>query len=190
MSEPDILYRRVLGDGFDRLPAPVRRMHEISEASTATGQAEITRGQSAVAGLIGWLARLPAAGTDVPTTVLFSPADGSELWRRTFGRSSFQTVLSAAPGRPGHLVERLGLMRFLLRVPVDDDQGLSMILAGMTVLGIPVPRMLWPRIGATERVEDGLFAFDVSVSAPIGGLIIRYRGRLRPPEPAGQARAV
>ncbi len=188
MSEPDFLYRRVLGDGFDRLPAPVRRMHEISEPSTAVGQAEITRGQSPLAGLIGGLARLPAAGSDVPTTVLFSPGDGSELWRRTFGRSSFQTVLSAAPGRPGHLVERLGLMRFLLRVPVEDE-GLSMILTGMTVLGIPVPRLLWPRIAATERVEDGLFAFDVSVSAPIGGLIIRYRGRLRPPEPAGQARA-
>ena len=188
MTEPEPLYRRVLGDGFDRLPPPVRRMHNISEPSTAEGRAEITRGRSLVAGIIGWLARLPAAGSDIPTTVLFCPRDGAELWRRTFGGSSFQTLLSASPGRPGHLVERLGVMRFLLRVPVDDE-GLSMLIVGMTVLGIPVPRMLWPRIGATERVEDGLFAFDVSVAAPVGGLIVRYRGRLRPPGPVTGSRS-
>ena len=187
MPEPQPLYRRVLGDGFERLPPPVRRMHDIAEPSTAEGRAEITRGRSLMAAIIGWLARLPAAGSDIPTTVQFSPRDGSELWRRTFGGSSFQTVLSAVPGRPGHLVERLGVMRFLLEVPVDD-RGLSMLIVGMTVLGIPVPRMFWPRIGASERVEDGLFAFDVSVAAPIGGLIIRYRGRLRPPEPDRGAR--
>lgn len=163
-------------------------MHEITAPATAEGRAEITRGRSVVSGVVGWLARLPAAGSDIPVTVLFIPRDGTELWRRTFGRSSFQTVLSTAPGRPGYLVERLGMMRFLLKVSVDN-RGLSMILAGMTVLGVPVPRMLWPRIAATERVEDGLFAFDVSVSAPIGGLIIRYRGRLRPSVPPGRAQS-
>ena len=157
-------------------------MHEIGAASAAEGLAEITRGRSAIARVIGWIARLPAAGTDIPVTVLFAPREGTELWRRTFGPSSFQTVLSA-PGSPsGHLRERLGPMRFLLHVPADET-GLSMVLAGMTVFGLPMPRMLWPRIAARERAENGRFTFDVSVSAPVGGLIIRYRGRLNPPGP-------
>ena len=157
-------------------------MHEISVASVAEGVSEITRGRSLIAKAIGWVARLPAAGTEIPVSVLFAPRDGAELWRRTFGSSGFQTVLSAAERAPGHLSERLGPMRFLLHVPADEN-GLSMVIAGMTVFGLPMPSMLWPRVAATERVEDGRFAFDVSVSAPIGGLIIRYRGRLDPPRP-------
>lgn len=157
-------------------------MHEIGVASMAEGVSEITRGRSLIAKAIGWISSLPAAGADIPVSVLFAPREGAELWRRTFGSSSFQTVLSAAERAPGHISERLGPMRFLLHVPADEN-GLSMIVAGMSVFGVPMPRMLWPRVAATERVEDGRFAFDVSVSAPVGGLIIRYRGRLDPPRP-------
>ena len=73
-------------------------------------------------------------------------------------------------------------MAFLLQIAADDD-GLAMYLRRLTVLGIPVPRLFWPRIAALERVADGLFAFDVSISIPVGGLIIRYRGVLQPVRP-------
>ncbi len=180
-SEP--LYRRVLGAGFDRLPPQIRQMHDIAVPSMAEGVAEVTRGQSMIARLIGWLAHLPDAGSDIPVQVLFAPRGGAEFWRRSFGGSGFQSVLGPAPGRAGFAIERLGPMRFLLAVPVDDE-GLSMVLEGMSVFGVPVPRALWPRVRATERVVDGRFAFDVALSAPVGGLIIRYRGQLRPPRPA------
>ncbi len=181
---PDLapVFRRALGTGFDRLPPQLRQMHDIAAVAKADGVAEIIRGRSPTARVIGRLAGLPAAGSEVPVTVLFAPRDGAELWRRTFGGVSFQTILTASPDRCGHLVERLGPMRFLLRVPIDD-QGLIMVLVRMTVFGLPVPKALWPAIEASERVEQGQFAFDVSVSAPLGGLIIRYRGRLQPPRP-------
>ncbi len=182
MAEAAPLYRRILGDDFDRLPAELRGMHDISVASIAEGAAEITRGTSVFSRLIGWVSGLPEAGSDVPAEVRFVPEDRVEHWRRTFGNASFQTRLTASPDRTGHVVERVGPMRFLLAIPVDDD-GLSMILEGMWVFGLPVPRLLWPRVRATERVADGLFAFDVTISAPLAGLIIRYRGRLQPPRP-------
>ena len=174
------LFRRVLGDRFDQLPAPIRQMHDVAVASIAEGESEITRGRSVAARLIGWIARLPAAGSEIPVTVDFTPRDGAEEWRRTFGSSGFQTTLEACNRRKGHLIERLGPMAYGLEVPADD-QGLAMVLRGMTVFGLPMPRLLWPRISAFERVEDGLFAFDVSVSVPVGGFVIRYRGRLNPP---------
>lgn len=175
------LYRRALGDRFDDLPAPVRQMHEISTASVAEGMSEITRGQSVLARLIGWIARLPAAGSEIPVTVNFTPRNGRERWRRTFGSSGFQTTLGACERRRGHLIERLWPMAFLLEIP-SDHRGLDMIMKGMSVFGIPMPGFLWPRIAASERVVDGLFAFDVAISMPLAGLVIRYRGRLRPPQ--------
>ena len=181
---PDVapLYRRILGNDFDRLPAELRGMHDISVASVAEGAAEITRGTSIFSRLIGWISGLPEAGSDVPAEVRFTPDDRVEHWRRTFGSASFQTRLTASSDRAGHLVERLGPMRFLLGIPVEEE-GLSMVLNGMWVFGLSVPRLLWPRVRATERVADGLFAFDVTISAPLAGLIIRYRGRLQPPRP-------
>ncbi len=175
------LYRRALGDRFDALPAPIQQMHEVTVASVARGEAEITRGRTALARLIGWFGRLPAGGSDVPVIVEFTPGNGVEQWRRTFGSSGFQTTLGACKRRTGHLVERLWPMAFLLEVPVDD-QGLTMVMRGMWVLGLPMPVFLWPRVAASERVVDGLFAFDVSISAPVAGLVIRYRGRLHPPQ--------
>ena len=177
------LYRRALGERFDDLPAPIRRMHEVTVASVAEGTSEITRGQSFLARLIGWIARLPAAGSEVPVTVDFMPENGVERWRRTFGSSGFQTTLGPCERRKGYLIERLWPMAFLLQVP-SDHQGLDMVMRGMSVFGIPIPSFLWPRIAASERVVDDLFAFDVAISMPVAGLVIRYRGRLHPPRTA------
>jgi len=181
MADADApLFRRVLGERFDLLPPPIRQMHDIRTTSVAAGMSEVIRGSSFLARFIGWIARLPEAGPDIPVSVAFTRQNGAERWHRTFGASAFQSTLAASERRAGHVVERLGPMAFLLEIPADD-QGLRMVLRGMSVLGIPVHRMVWPRISASERVEDGLFAFDVSVSIPVGGLVIRYRGRLQPP---------
>lgn len=177
------LYRRALGDRFDELPATIRQMHQITAASVAEGRSEITRGTSVLARLIGWIARLPAAGSEVPVVVNFTPRNSLEIWRRSFGKSGFQTTLEACKYRKGYLVERLGPMAFLLEVPADE-QGLTMVMRGMRVLGMPMPSVFWPRITASEQVVGGLFAFDVAISAPFAGLVIRYRGRLHPPRPA------
>ena len=183
MADADApVFRRVLGDRFDLLPPAIRQMHDLRTTSVASGSSEVVRGSSFLARSIGWIARLPAPGADIPVSVTFTPRNGAERWHRTFGASEFRTTLAACDGRAGYLVERLGPMAFLLEIPTDD-QGLRMVLRGMTVFGIPVPRMVWPGIAAAERVEHGLFAFDVSISIPIGGLVIRYCGRLQPLRP-------
>lgn len=47
--------------------------------------------------------------------------------------------------------------------------------------GIHLPAFLLPKIDSREFVKNGAFHFDVAVGAPLGGgLIVRYRGKLRP----------
>lgn len=172
------LYRRVLGSRFDKLPRQVRDMHDVQSTATATGTCEIDRGRNPIARLIGRVFKMPPAGADVPVTVTFVPTDGREIWCRDFCGARFQTVQESCPDNPGHLIERFGVMAFLLEVPVTEH-GLSLELRRVSLLGIPLPRRLWPRIKAEERVVDGAFAFDVSLKLPLAGPMIHYRGILR-----------
>ena len=56
-------------------------------------------------------------------------------------------------------------------------------------LGIPLPKFLLPGSDSREYVADGVFRFDVSLSAPFGGgLIVRYRGSLVPDREADVGR--
>lgn len=48
-------------------------------------------------------------------------------------------------------------------------------------LGIPQPRFLLPVSDSREYSVDGVFHFDVSLIAPLGGgHIVRYRGQVKP----------
>jgi hypothetical protein len=46
--------------------------------------------------------------------------------------------------------------------------------------GIPIPRALLPISVAKETAEDGRARFDVALSLPWVGLIVRYQGWLQP----------
>jgi Domain of unknown function (DUF4166) len=48
-------------------------------------------------------------------------------------------------------------------------------------LGIPLPRFVLPISDSREYSENGVFKFDVSLIAPLGGgLIVRYKGQVKP----------
>lgn len=174
------LYRRALGAAFDVLPVEIREMHEVLEPTTAVGRCEIMRGTNGLTYRLGDLFGLPPAGAAVPLSVRFLPEAGREVWRRDFGGVGLRTTQEACSGRPGHLIERLGPLAFLLEVPVNSE-GLRLVLRRVWFCGLPVPRVLWPRIDAGERVVEGSFAFDVRVGLPLLGLLVHYRGRLRGP---------
>ncbi len=179
MSEsPAPLYRRVLGSRFNRLPREIREMHDVQSIATASGRCEIDRGGNPIARLIGWIFRMPPGGADVPVKVTFIAENNREVWQRDFGGARFQTVQEACPGKAGLLIERFGIMAFLLDVKATES-GLGLELRRVSLLGLPIPRGLWPRVKAQERVVDGTFAFDVALSLPVVGLMIHYRGTLR-----------
>jgi hypothetical protein len=51
---------------------------------------------------------------------------------------------------------------------------------GGSFLGLPMPAAWAPRGKAYEFVEHGRFNFDVEIAHSLLGLIVRYRGWLKP----------
>ena len=47
-------------------------------------------------------------------------------------------------------------------------------------LGLPLPGFLAPRGDSFEFEKHGRFCFDVEVTLPVAGFVIRYSGYLKP----------
>ncbi|MEO9133074.1 MAG: DUF4166 domain-containing protein, partial [Sphingomonas sp.] len=92
----------------------------------------------------------------------------------------FSSVQSYGTGKDQYLVvERFGIASFALALVVKDDR-LFLIPRRWSVLGIPMPGFLLPTGSSFETEEQGQFRFDIEISAPFIGLIVAYRGVLRP----------
>ena len=131
---------------------------------------------------------MPPAGT-TPLHVAFTERDGAERWTRDFGGHRFSSVLSE---RKGGVTERFGPLAFHFDLP-SDGEGLRMALSGWSAFGIPLPRLLAPRIAAREWQEGERFRFEVEVAMPVIGRIVHYTGWLRPAreaEPAQRSQRV
>ncbi|MFI5011782.1 MAG: DUF4166 domain-containing protein [Hyphomicrobiales bacterium] len=174
------LYRRLLGESFALLPAPLRAMHAIGSRLTAEGLASVQRGSGLFARMIGAVFGFPHAGRDIPLSVRFESRGGTELWRRNLAGRIFSSLRSAGRGRADRLLrERFGPFAFDLALVIDKGR-LDLVTRGWSFLGIPLPRVLAPRGEAYEFAEDGKFHFHVEIGLPVAGLIVRYRGWLVP----------
>jgi len=174
------LYRRLLGDSFASLPAPLQAMHSVGSGLTAEGVASVERGRGFLARIVAAVFGFPSAGQNVPVSLRFEPRSGAELWRRNFAGRSFSSVQSAGRGRSDKLLrERFGPFTFDLALVVDEGR-LDLVVRGWSLIGIPLPKALAPRGEAYEFAEDGKFHFQVEIGLPGIGLIVRYRGWLVP----------
>jgi hypothetical protein len=171
-------FRAILGAAFAQLPEPVRRLHGLSSDAVAAGRAEISVPRRRLARLIGRLAGLPRAGSDVPVTVSFTvDGQGGERWRRRFGDRRYATTIRA--GRGGLLVERFGPLQFRFSLTPSAD-GLAWRLAEWRLLGLRLPRWSLPAVICLEAADDERFRFDIDMAFPLIGPVIHYRGWLVP----------
>lgn len=169
------LYRRVLGADFERLPPQVRALHDVSETSEWTGDVDVRRGASLIARLMCRAMGLPPDGRGLPLTVVFTvDADDREVWQRLFAGMPFRSVLSA---RGQSITERIGFLTVHYRLIVTDNT-LSQTVERATLLGIPLPRALHPRIESVEAERAGVYCFLVDAHLPLLGLLVHYEGRL------------
>jgi hypothetical protein len=179
-SDRTPLYRRMLGEAWDRLPPPLQVMHDVSKVLTADGAATVERGGGLLARLAARMMGFPPAGRDVPVTVTFRADAGREHWRRTFGDSAFASVQEPGRGRFERLIcERFGPLCFGLALVLEDDR-LRLVLRGWSFAGLPLPAAWAPRSSAFEFADNGRFHFDVEIDHPLMGLIVSYRGWLKP----------
>ena len=103
------LYRRLLGDAYTALPAPIQAMHDLNGALAAEGRATVERGTNLVARAIAAAIGFPPAGRDIPVKVDFALRDGREIWRRDFAGHLFSSTQEEGRGRFDRLLsERFG----------------------------------------------------------------------------------
>ena len=168
------LYRRLLGARFEALPARVRELHEVTATSRWDGRADVERGGGLAARIVAWMLGLPPHGREQALNVTFEPVEGREVWTRTFGASVFRSVQDE---HDGLLRERAGPVTFLF-APEASGEGLALILRGVRVFGVPLPRFAHPSVRTFESARDGRYAFEVEGSLPLAGMIVRYAGWL------------
>lgn len=174
------LYRRVLEDAFDRLPAAVRDLHEVTVRRRFSGRASVTGARGLIAWVVARIVGFPRDMEDIPVAVTLEREGEKEIWRRDFNGQKFHSIQYVGAGRyEGMLVEQFGPMRFGLAV-LSDATTLRLDVMRWDFLGLPLPSMLAPRCDAFEQEVDGVFRFSVQISLPIFGMLVHYRGHLRP----------
>lgn len=174
------LYRRMLGSAYDTLPPAVSVLHDVSGAARMEGRATVERGRGWMSRLAAVLFGFPPACADVSLTVTFEPIPGGERWRRTFGDASFSSDQTEGQGRwTGLLRERFGPLSFGLAL-VTEEGRLRLVVRRWSAFGLPMPLSLAAGGPAFEEERDGVFHLHVEIGHPLCGLIVRYRGWLKP----------
>ena len=174
------LYRKLLGSAFDTLPPRLQELHGAVVVKQWTGHADVRRGSGIMARIVAVVFGFPKAASQASVTVTLSPEDGAERWTRNFDGKVFSSVQSCGTGKNEYLLmERFGVVSFALAIVVKDGR-LCLVPRRWSLLGMPMPGFLLPDGLSFETEEDGEFCFDVEISAPLVGLIVAYKGTLRP----------
>jgi hypothetical protein len=169
------LFRRLLGRRFDLLPPGVRSVHDAYGPAVFTGEALSRAGASPIARLIRLVLGVPKSGrSDVEVRVL--PDSAGETWTRRFGDARFVSRLIDT-GQLGRLEERFGPIRFRFDL-LPTSSGVLWRMVGWSLLGLPLPLSLAPRIHARADEAGGRYQFRVAVDHPWVGLLFAYRGQL------------
>ncbi|MEL6586665.1 MAG: DUF4166 domain-containing protein [Pseudomonadota bacterium] len=172
------VFAAALGDGFHDLPRPVRDLHAVLAHRRWSGTARVDRGKGRLARVICALVGFPPASDAVPVEITMERRGTTECWMRDFGGRRFRSHLSLdGPAGSGRVRERFGALSFGIALQVSDDT-LSYPVVNGRVLGLPMPRWLLPVSETFERADGGSATFDVGISLPFVGLLVRYRGRI------------
>lgn len=167
------LFVHLLGEDFDRLPAPVQRLHHNATECYA-GEIEVERGAGWLSRCCGLAARLPPAYRGRFEVHIETAGEG-ERWARIVRGHAMRSRLWA---RQGLLHERLGLLTFAFRLTADAA-ALRWQVVRVRVLGLlPLPPRWFAGVSAAETAVDGRYHFDVRAVLPLAGLLVHYRGWL------------
>jgi hypothetical protein len=171
------LYRRVLGEAWNRLPEPIRAMHDGSGSWIAEGRASVDRGRNPLARIAASIIGFPKEGNDIAVSVRFDAKDGQETWTRDFAGKCFSS-LQFEGCNDGLLHERFGPVVIAMALVTDGGE-LRLVARRCSVFGIPLPKILSPRGDIFESADGNRFNFHVEIGFAWSGLIVRYRGWLK-----------
>lgn len=172
------LYPRAIGPAFDDLPEPIRALHETPGRSLWRGRAMTEGASGPLAALAAWVIGFPRGQADCEAEVAIDADGERSIWRRRIGGHGFASILSR-PRAGGRVSERFGPLSMDLRLTPEGER-LIYRVEGWRAGPIPLPRFLCPATDAFEEVDsEGRFVFDVTITAPLLGRLVRYRGWLQ-----------
>jgi hypothetical protein len=168
------------GEYFAMLHPGLQALHR--EGGTLAGTVHIEFGS----GVAGWTGQRLARSLGIPQDagehylqVFIHSNDGVLHWDRSFDacmvfRSTF-TPVGKFPA--GCWIERTGALRLQLGVEVIGG-GWHWQHHGTRLGWLPLPKYLLPHTRAYKEVVRGLYHFDVAISLPLAGQVLRYHGEL------------
>ncbi len=172
-------FAHACGAGWSDLPAATRAVHAPSPVLVLDGEADIDGAQNAIGRLIAWAFGFPGSARAAPLRVALEREGADEIWTRIYPDRTMRSRLAWVGG--DRIEETFGPFAFRQQV-VPDEGGLSLRLVGGRCGLIPLPAWLLPGVAARESAgADGSHQFDVSISLPIVGRLVHYRGRLTIP---------
>jgi Domain of unknown function (DUF4166)/Saccharopine dehydrogenase NADP binding domain len=174
------IFQQLLGSAFEALPLQVQTLHGVTDARRWVGISDVRRGSGVLAKFIGRIIGFPPTASQVPVNVTFSPEMDGERWTRNFGGKTFSSFQKRGTGKNDYLlVERFGFLSVALALVLEGDR-LFLVPRRLAFLGIPLSKAFLPVGRSFETEKDGQFCFDVEISAPLIGLIVAYKGVLKP----------
>lgn len=174
------LFETALAGDYRALPAAIRDLHDVLDTRIFEGRASVERGTSVMSRLLAWTMGFPPANPDVAVCVEMVRGPAGETWQRRFGAAQFRSALSRRQGAGhGEIWERFGLLSFLIGLERRGEE-LHYPVRAVRLFGVvPLPRFLMPVSQTREYADDaGRANFDVAISHPLAGFIVRYRGWL------------
>lgn len=168
------LYRQVMGAQFDTLAPELQALHDQTASRIFHGHCEIQPAESRMARCLCWMMRLPTCTTSSAFKFELCLLPGKEIWLRYFPNRLMRSTMCAESGQ---LTERFGVVKFRFNL-ANDQRSLTMILAGISVCGIPLPRQWLPTIWGREHGREGKFYFDAGASWGKFGRLVAYTGWL------------
>jgi hypothetical protein len=175
------LFHRLYGNALTLLPGPIVKLHDISRPRTWHGEAQVSQGDSFASRLVCRTLGFPPPAERVTLSVAMEPDAGGEIWQRAFG-PHLMTTQHRAGRLPRTVEETVWPLTAISRLDADAD-GVTQVLVGLRLLGLPLPRALWPRLEVRESAEGTRYRFSVRAAFPWGAPIGKYEGWLQTDTP-------
>jgi len=176
--EPMSLYRRVMGEEFDRLPPILRQFHGSLTGGSVSGSVRVFRGGGVIGRRFGGLAGWPESGESVPIRLEVRVEGGKERWVRWFGDDD--RTETRQWDDDGLLVEEAFPFRFRFQL-ITDGTSLELRQHDVKLLALlPFPDFVSPQYHARMTAGDNGWDVRVSVRAPLIGRVLEYTGFVTP----------
>lgn len=171
------LFARAIGPAFETLPEAIRVLHETPGRSVWRGRAMTESAATPLAALVARIVGFPGGQADCEAEVRIDADGERSIWRRRIGGQAFVSVLSK-PAEGGRIEERFGALSFRLRLTPEGER-LIYTVEGWRMGPVSLPQALAPHTRTHERIDaEGRFVFDVEISVPLIGRLVRYCGWL------------